>query len=98
MIDNNPKRETESEESLDIKKIHEQLKRAASIYLHDLESMSKDGFNSSTYYAEYLASYMFWISSEKIEKLTQRLNALTITLIILTIVLIGLTVATRLLP
>jgi hypothetical protein len=98
MVDNNPERQTKSEEKLDTKKVHEQLERAAKTYLHGLQDMDAQGIKASTYYAEYLASYMLWISSERIENLTKRLNILTIALIILTAILIGLTVTAKLLP
>lgn len=71
-----------------------QLSRAAKIYLQELGSTGDDGVKVSTYYAEYLASYMLWLSSEKLEKLTRRLNTFTVVLILLTILLIVPTVLT----
>jgi hypothetical protein len=96
VADHNPEREAGKESDREMSRAKKQLSRAAKIYLHELSNTGDDGVKMSTFYAEYLASYMLWLSSEKLEKLTRRLNALTVTLIALTAMLIVLTVLTLL--
>jgi len=77
-----------------MREANKQLSRAAKIYMQELGQMADDAVRGSTYYAEYLASYMLWLSSENLEKLTRRLNTFTVALILLTILLIVLTALT----